>query len=109
MDAAAELGRNSVSKYQFQPEYGDEQGDAGRDGRTGKYQFSLCFWHVGVLGHLDTRDCHLVEGVWYIHDWDTRSSILISSGSPTCSARTSITLCCLLYLVYSLRYVNYSV
>ena len=23
------------------------------------------------------RDCHLVEEVWYIYDWDTRSSILI--------------------------------
>ena len=22
-------------------------------------------------------DCHLVEGVWYIYDWDTGSSILI--------------------------------
>ena len=31
VDAAAELGRNSVSKYQIQPEYGDEQADAGRD------------------------------------------------------------------------------
>ena len=29
---AAELGRNSVSKHQIQPEYGDEQADAGRDG-----------------------------------------------------------------------------
>ena len=27
-----ELGRNSVSKHQIQPEYGDEQADAGRDG-----------------------------------------------------------------------------
>ena len=26
MDAAAELGRNPVSKHQIQPEYGDEQG-----------------------------------------------------------------------------------
>ena len=34
MDAAAELGRNLVSKYQIQPEYGDEQADAGRDGGT---------------------------------------------------------------------------
>ena len=34
MDAAAELGRNPVSKHQIQPEYGDEQVDAGRDGRT---------------------------------------------------------------------------
>ena len=34
MDAAAELGRNPVSKHQIRPEYGDEQADAGRDGRT---------------------------------------------------------------------------
>ena len=33
MDAAAEFGRNSVSKHQIQPEYGDEQADAGRDCR----------------------------------------------------------------------------
>ena len=33
-DAAAELGRNSVSKHQIQPEYRDEQADAGRDYRT---------------------------------------------------------------------------
>ena len=33
MDAAAELGRNPVvRKHQIQPEYGDEQADAGRDG-----------------------------------------------------------------------------
>ena len=32
MDAAAELGRNPVSKHKIQPEYGDEQADAGRDG-----------------------------------------------------------------------------
>ena len=34
MDAAAELERNPVSKHQIQPEYGDEQADAGRDCRT---------------------------------------------------------------------------
>ena len=32
MGAAAELGRNPVSKHQIQPEYGDEQADA--DGTT---------------------------------------------------------------------------
>ena len=32
MDAAAELGRNPVSKHQIQAEYGDEQAGAGRDG-----------------------------------------------------------------------------
>ena len=34
MDATAELGRNTVSKHQTQPEYGDEQADAGRDDWT---------------------------------------------------------------------------
>ena len=34
MDATAELGRNPISKHQIQPEYGDEQADAGRDCRT---------------------------------------------------------------------------
>ena len=34
MDVAAELGKNPVSKHQIHPEYGDEQADAGRDGRT---------------------------------------------------------------------------
>ena len=34
MDAAAELGRNPVSKHQIQPEYGDEQANAGRDCRN---------------------------------------------------------------------------
>ena len=32
MDAAAELGRNPVSKHPIQPEYGNERADAGRDG-----------------------------------------------------------------------------
>ena len=52
MDAAAEIGRNPMSRHQIQPE--NEQADAGRDGRTrlarpnspartgaGKYSFSL--------------------------------------------------------------------
>ena len=34
MDATAEPGRNPVSKHQIQPEYGDEQADAGRDCQT---------------------------------------------------------------------------
>ena len=59
MDAAAEIGKNPVSKHQIQPEYGDEQGDAGRDcrtrlarpnsqarTRTGKYPFSCSADHV---------------------------------------------------------------
>ena len=61
MDAAAELGRNPVSKHQIQPEYEGEQADAERDCRTrlarpnslagtqtGKYSFFLfsCADHV---------------------------------------------------------------
>ena len=34
MDAAAELGRNPVSKHGIQPEYEDEQADAGGDCRS---------------------------------------------------------------------------
>ena len=34
MDAAAEIGTNPVSRHQIQPEYGDEQPDAGRGCRT---------------------------------------------------------------------------
>ena len=34
MDAAAEIGRNPVSKHQIQPEYEDDQADAGRDCQT---------------------------------------------------------------------------
>ena len=54
MDAAAELGRNPISKHHIHPEYGDEEADAGRDCRTrlarphsqartgtGKYSFPL--------------------------------------------------------------------
>ena len=31
MDAAADLGKNPVSKHQIQPEYEDEQANTGRD------------------------------------------------------------------------------
>ena len=54
MDAAAEIGRNPLSKRQIHPERRDEQADAGRDYRThlarpkshaqtgtDKYSFSL--------------------------------------------------------------------
>ena len=34
MDAASELGRNPIGEHQIQPEYGDEQADAGRDCQT---------------------------------------------------------------------------
>ena len=69
MDAAAELGRNPVSKHQIQLKYGDEQADAGRDCRTrlarlnsqaltgtGGYSFSLFSTRrpSGLVGKLHT-------------------------------------------------------
>ena len=69
MDAATEIGSNLVSKHQVQPDYGDEQADAGRDGGirlarpnsqarkgTGKTSFSLfsleTFWRWDVSSNL---------------------------------------------------------
>ena len=65
MDAAAELGRSSVSKHQIQPGSGDEQADAVRDcrnrlarpdsqarRRTGEYSFSLFSWPRAGLATL---------------------------------------------------------
>ena len=34
MDIATEIGKHPASNHQIQPEYGDEQADAGRDCRT---------------------------------------------------------------------------
>ena len=41
------------------------------DVKTGPYRV----W--GLFEVLGCRYCHLLEGVWYINDWDTGSSILI--------------------------------
>ena len=62
----AEPGRNPVSKHEIQPEYGDEQADAGRDYRTrlarpnyqartgtgGKYIFFLIQLITNRIGNL---------------------------------------------------------
>ena len=50
MDATAELGRNPVSKHQIQPEYGDEQADAGRDCETVSRDQIL--WHEHGQGNI---------------------------------------------------------
>ena len=73
MDAAAELGRNPVSKHQIQPESGDRKADAGRDcrsrlarpnsqARTGTGKYSYIDPHVfpvqltaNRIGNLITR------------------------------------------------------
>ena len=52
MDAAAELGRNPVSKHQLQPEFGDEQADTGRDCQTNpsrETKFSGAYGDRGIF------------------------------------------------------------
>ena len=79
MGAAAELGKNPVSKYQVQPEYGDEQTGAGRDCRTRparpNFQARTRTWkyipcsadHEQDLDHL-TRLIHTLAICVTIHD-----------------------------------------
>ena len=65
MDAAAELGRNAISKHKIQPEHGNEQAEAGRVCRTrlarpnsqarteaGKYLFPLFTLTTSKIGNL---------------------------------------------------------
>ena len=72
MNAAAELGRSSVCKRQIQPEYGDEQVDAGRDcrtrlarpnsqarTRTGRYSFFLFSLPRAGLYPVDPYSCYV--------------------------------------------------
>ena len=47
MDAAAELGRNPVSKHQIQPEYGDVM--LTRDGTARETKFSGTHGDRGIL------------------------------------------------------------
>ena len=64
-DAAAELGRNPVSKHQIQPEYGDEQADAGRDCRTSRDQILR---HERGQGNI-----HFSCSADHVHDWTIKN------------------------------------
>ena len=74
MDAAAELGRNPISRHQIQPEYGDEQADAGRDlakpnsqARTGTGEYFFPVQRTtSRIGNL-TRLIHTLLYVMTIH------------------------------------------
>ena len=57
MDAAAELGRNPVSKHQIQPGYGDEQADAGRDEQPIMRIEDRLFDRGWVRSAMATRKC----------------------------------------------------
>ena len=90
MDAAAELGRSPVRKHQIQPEYGDEQADAGRDcanpSRETKFSGANAYRHTSIfpvqlttsrVGNL-TRLIHVC--VFSSHSFWTSSSLDVPAG-----------------------------
>ena len=100
MDAAAELGRNPVSKHQIQSEYGDEQADAGRDcrtrvarpnlqarTRTGKYiHFSCSADHVQDWQPypVDPYSCYMCDHT-YIPSHDISPTFHFSTKKSDCT------------------------
>ena len=81
MDAAAELGRNPVSKHQIQPEYGDEQADAGRDclirparpnsqARTGTGEYAFCPVQLTTI-NINSRTGNLTRLIHTLAIWVT--------------------------------------
>ena len=83
VEAVAELGRNPVSKHQIQPEYGDEQADAGLSNPSRETKFlgtnadreififpvQLTTWRIGNLA-------------WLIHTLATCVTIHILATTP---------------------------
>ena len=81
MDAAAELGRNPLSKHHIQPEYGDEQAGAGRDCRTRLarpnsqanayreifvFPVQLTTCRIGNLTPVDPYSCYMCDHTPYM-------------------------------------------
>ena len=113
MDAAAELGKNLViSKHQIQPEYGDEQADAGRDCRTrlsrdqilrrergqGNINFPCSADHVQDWQHypVDPRSCYMCDNTTYGGGGSTMQCIFCY-----CHECVVCVVCC--HLIYSGR------
>ena len=100
MDAAAELGRNSVSKHQIQPEY-MEMSRLTRDGtaertrlarpnsqartRTGKYSFSCSADHVQDWQPypVDPYSCYMCDHTYpfrFLFVWRVRRTFFLPNG-----------------------------
>ena len=75
MDAAAELGRNPVSKHQIQPEYGDEQADAGRDGTAEPVSRDQILRHARGQGNIHFPCSADHEQDWQPYPVDSYSAI----------------------------------
>ena len=75
MDAAAELGRNPVSKNQIQPEYGDEWADSGRDGTAEPVSRDQILRHARGQGNIHFPCSADHEQDWQPYPVDPYSSI----------------------------------
>ena len=86
MDAAAELGRNIVSKHQIQPEYGDEQADAGRDAElVSRDQFFRRDHEQDWPPHpVDTHSCSMCD---HTYGGDADPDSVLSGRSKLCMCR----------------------
>ena len=73
MDAAAELGRNPVSKHQIQPEYGDEQ--AARAGTAEPVSRDQILRHVRGQGNIHFPCSADHEQDWQPYPVDPYSAI----------------------------------
>ena len=74
MDAAAELGRNPVSK-QIQPEYGNEQTDAGRGGAAEPVSQDQILRHARGQGNINFPCSADHEQDWQPYPVDPYSAV----------------------------------
>ena len=89
MGAVAELGRNSVSKHQIQPEYGDEQADAGQECRT-RFARPNSQARTGQVIHFPCSADH--EQDWQPYPVDRYSCSMICAIIHTCTHRSILLL-----------------
>ena len=71
MDAAAELGRNPVSKHQIQPEYGMEMSRLTRDGTAESVSRDQILRHERGQGNICFSSDHVQD--WQPHPIDPSS------------------------------------
>ena len=86
MDAATDIGRNPVSKHHIQPEYGDEQADAGRDCRTRLAKQNI----RRERGHGNMQPYHPVDPYSATGDDDTHIMAIYEEGSSIYVSVTTI-------------------
>ena len=88
IDAAAEIGRNPVSKHQIQPEYGDDQADAGIAKPVSRDQILRCERGQGNINflcsahHEQDWQPYPVDRFSYCLRWPYIHTYIHTNGSP---------------------------